>query len=492
MTVRYYSSVASEKTLTGTITSGQTTMVVSNTIGLPGLVPYTLAVDYETATEELVEVTNVAGTTLTITRAIDGTSASSHTAGARVRHVTSARDFTDSRTHENADDGIHGLAPGEEIVGTDKVQTLSNKTVVDLQGTLLNPDVNLTGTNVTTFSRSPAGADTVQAIQLMNGAEETAGLFNNGHLKVRNPVALDTAVTTRRMSTTMSNGTTERFYIEASGQVNSLPRSGTAAVNGGFKVIDPGDDVARKLFQARNSADTIDKFIVTSGGGVSITTSDNSTIGFRLKAPPVPATNWFQIVDTSDVVVVNVESSGEFNATRRIDVSNETLPAAVVLHVQGNATQTASLQVWANGAGTTVGRVRADGSGDFAAEVTTTGVITAATGWSTSSSIAIKKAGIVTINLALLRTGAPITASANGNLAGDPPIGTLAAAFRPHSSFGAPKFTILFMSDSDDGSGGCSMFPSTGDMTIDNFSPNATITTGSTIHLTLTYPVDFV
>jgi len=173
MTIRYYSSVASEKTLTGTITSGQTTMVVSNTIGLPGLTPYTLAVDYETATEELVEVTNVAGTTLTITRAIDGTSASSHNAGARVRHVSSARDFADSRTHENSDDGVHGLAPGEEIVGTDKVQTLTNKTVVNLQGSLLNPDVNMTGVNVMSIAKSPAGTDTAAIAEVTNGGSQT-------------------------------------------------------------------------------------------------------------------------------------------------------------------------------------------------------------------------------------------------------------------------------------------------------------------------------
>ena len=102
MTVRFYSSTAAETTLTASITSGNTSIQVGSVTGFPVLTPYTLALDYESATEELVEVTGAAGTTLTVTRAIDSTSATAHNAGARVRHVSSARDFADSRAHENA------------------------------------------------------------------------------------------------------------------------------------------------------------------------------------------------------------------------------------------------------------------------------------------------------------------------------------------------------------------------------------------------------
>lgn len=490
MTVRYYSSVASEKTLTGTITAGQTTMVVSNTIGLPGLFPYTLAVDYETISEELVNVTNAAGTTLTIDRAIDGTSASSHNAGARVRHVTSARDFTDSRTHENSDDGVHGLSPGEEIVGTDKVQTLTNKTFVNAQGTFLNPDFNLTGTNVSSWVRTPAGADTVVAQEMVNGAEQTAALFNNGHWKIRNPVALDTATTTRRLSVTMSNGTTERFYIEASGEATSAPRAGTPAVNGGFKVIDPGDDVARKLFQARNSADTLDKFVVTSGGGVSITTSDNNTIPLRVKAPAVPAVDWLDIVDSTDVKVIYVDTSGEFNAQRRMDIFNDDLPAQPTLQVKANAAQTASIQTWESSAGSDMARVRADGSSDFTSVVTSGNpVFTAAAGWSLTAALANVKAGIATIHINLLRTGTSITASADGDLTGDPALGTVAAAFRPHTSFGAES--LVHLATTPTGSGATVLNASTGDMNIINFSGNGTIFNGINLRFTMVYPLAF-
>lgn len=490
MTVRYYSSVASEKTLNGFINAGALSFVVSDTIGLPNSFPYTLALDYETVSEELVNVTNAAGTTLTVdARGIDGTTATSHNAGARVRHVTSARDFTDSRAHENSSDEVHGLGPGEVIVGTTSTQTLSNKTFVDAQGTFLNPDFNLTGTAVSSWVRTPAGADTVVAQELVNGAEQTFALFNNGHVKVRNSAALDASVTARRFSFTMSDGTTERVYIAASGEVVSLPRSGTAASNGGFKVIDPGDDVARKLLQVRNSADTLDKFVVSSGGGVSVTTSDNNTMGFLLKAPAVPAVDWFRITDNADVPVVHVDSGGELNVMRRMDVFNDDLPGSPTLQVKANAAQSVSIQTWETSAGSDIARIRNDGSADFTSVVTTTGIVTAAAGWSTTAQIAVVKAGIATIVLRMLRTGASIPADPGGDLFGDPALGTIAAAFRPHTAFGANP--MVFQVSQTTSNGNMQLIPSTGDMNIQSWSTDNQITTGVEVRVTMTYPLNF-
>lgn len=489
MTVRYYSSVASEKTLTGTITAGQTTLVVSNTIGLPGSFPYTLAVDYETVSEELVNVTNAAGTTLTIDRAIDGTSASSHNAGARVRHVTSARDFSDSRNHENADDGIHGLSPGEEIVGTDKVQTLTNKTFVNAQGTFLNPDFNLTGTAVSTWNRSPAGADTVVAQELTNGTEQTWAQFNNGHTKIRNPLALDTAVTTRRVSVTMSDGTTERFRIEASGQVVSLPRSGTTAGNSGFKVVDPGDLPNRRLFKVMDSTDAVEKFTISSGGTTSIHTTDPAAISLFIQQAATPSSSSILVFDDASNTLFNVDLAGMTNMRRRALVTNDDIPANTVLQVRGNATQSGNLTQWQNSASTALARVRSDGSSDFTPVVTTTGVTTAATGWSTVTEIAVVKAGIATIQVTFLRTGGNIVPDAAGDVVTDPAVFTMAAAFRPNSAFGAA--TMTFSSTNDSGTGSVNLNPSTGGANLMTWSTGGTLFTGQQLRVTMTYALAF-
>ena len=146
MTTRQYSSRSQQTTLTGSITAGATSFtVVSGTALLGGVtIPagrtFTLVIDPDTALEEIVDATAVSTNTFTITRAIDGSSAQSHSAGAVVRHMAIGRDYRDANLHAEADasynDGsgnahtMHGIGAGEGVVvGTDKTQTLTNKTL---------------------------------------------------------------------------------------------------------------------------------------------------------------------------------------------------------------------------------------------------------------------------------------------------------------------------------------------------------------------------
>jgi hypothetical protein len=126
---RYYSSVARRTTLTADISAVATTITVAAATGYPGTAPYTLIIDQDTVNEEVVEVTSRSGTTLTVTRGVDGTSGIAHTAGAAVEHGVSARDFADSRSHEDASEAVHGLGAGSAVVGVTDTQTLTNKTL---------------------------------------------------------------------------------------------------------------------------------------------------------------------------------------------------------------------------------------------------------------------------------------------------------------------------------------------------------------------------
>jgi len=126
MGLRFYSN-APATTLASSCTNVATTVVVSSTTGLPISYPYTIIVDRGLSTEEVMSVTNAAGTTLTVTRGYDSTTGFAHSSGASVLHGFSAIDPREANAHVNASTAVHGIAGA--VVGNSDAQTLTNKTV---------------------------------------------------------------------------------------------------------------------------------------------------------------------------------------------------------------------------------------------------------------------------------------------------------------------------------------------------------------------------
>lgn len=127
--MRYYSNASIATSLTAGLSSTATTMAVADITGLPVTYPYTLILDIGTASEELVEVSGASGSILQVLRGVDNSVALAHSPNATVTHGVSARDYQDSRNHEAASLGVHGISGSSAVVGTTDTQTLTNKTL---------------------------------------------------------------------------------------------------------------------------------------------------------------------------------------------------------------------------------------------------------------------------------------------------------------------------------------------------------------------------
>jgi hypothetical protein len=216
-------------------------MTVNSVTTLPSLYPYTLVIDPDTVYEEILTVTAAAGTSLTITRGQDGTSAQSHNAGAVIRHMITARDLQDAQNHIEASTGgytitsdgqgnttndLHGILFGEgAVVGTLKSQTLTNKT-------LTSPTIN----TPTISSPTIAGTITGSVITSANIVNDT--IVN---ADINTAAAIDTSKLNAATSTTLAFGT-NASAITANGLTISATEIGyldgvTANLAAGYRLI---------------------------------------------------------------------------------------------------------------------------------------------------------------------------------------------------------------------------------------------------------------
>lgn len=100
---RLYSSISVETILSASITSSQTSLVVSTgtgsallggvTLAAGNVDQFTVAIDPDTVNEEICFITGNSGDTFTIVRGRAGTTAITHASGATVRHVLTSDDL---------------------------------------------------------------------------------------------------------------------------------------------------------------------------------------------------------------------------------------------------------------------------------------------------------------------------------------------------------------------------------------------------------------
>jgi hypothetical protein len=295
---RYYSSVAVDTTLKFAITDPDgTSFEVNSTAGFPTSYPYTLAVGYDSSSEELVTIIGASSNVLTVGltvaggpssagRGVDGTNNQTHAAGETVKHVISARDMTEAQAHIAAEADVHGLATagpsgasGGAIVGTSASQTLTNKTIT---GGTVNP---------TTLQQNSIPAVTTTGTQELTNKTLTSPIINGGSVLTVNSTELNQLKLNVQSTAKTAN------YTVANGDQGALIQ-----LNGTFTVSIPTDatfnfDIGTQINLLNVGTGVITVAAVTSG-----TTTVNGTLGLKLRSQWSSATLIKRAVNTWVVV----------------------------------------------------------------------------------------------------------------------------------------------------------------------------------------------
>jgi hypothetical protein len=187
MTRRQYSNTATVATLTGAAAAADISMTLTSFADYPPP-PFTATIARGEVDEEVVLVTAVSTSTVTVTRGYDGTTAKSHAAGATFVHTTIAKDFDEANAHVTAVTGVHGLASAP--VGVSDTQSLTNKTLV---AAVLSSPV-ITGT-ATLASATLSGAISVVGAATLSSASISGALGVTGNATISGNLSAAGAVT---------------------------------------------------------------------------------------------------------------------------------------------------------------------------------------------------------------------------------------------------------------------------------------------------------
>ena len=164
VTRRQYKGAAASTTTTNALTSGDTSVTLAATTGWPSTaaVPFYVVIDPGTSSEEKCSAT-ISGSTLTLTRAADDTTAVSHSSGATIYPVFTADDADEANLMAST-----MTTKGDLLVTTGSA---FNRLAVGTNGFVLTADSTATNGLTWAVAASPVTFDddqNIMAIQVFS------------------------------------------------------------------------------------------------------------------------------------------------------------------------------------------------------------------------------------------------------------------------------------------------------------------------------------
>ena len=332
--IRKYSSRAQQTTLSSTITAVATTMTVGSPSNLMSSVSptggqtYTVVIDPDTAVEEIVDVTGVAGSILTIVRGVDNAgNGVAHSAGAIIRHMVIGRDLNEANEHSTGTLAQHGATTSAQLAGIISDDTGTGSLVFATSPTLVTPALgtpasgvltNATGlplttgvtgtlpvanggTGVTTSTGSGAnvlGTSPTIASPTITGTGAIAGTFT-GNLtgNVTGNVSGTAGSTTGNAATATALATGRTFQLTGDVEASGVTFDGTGNVNlttviGTGAIVNADINASAAISYSKlNLAGTITSADISNGTIVAADIADGTITAAKLTADPFARAN---------------------------------------------------------------------------------------------------------------------------------------------------------------------------------------------------------